>query len=51
MIQLFLILIGLFSNSSPASNNDGNVRHQIQSAVGDTGGDEGHPIPPRIIGG
>ena len=52
MIQLLLVLFGLVSNPSQSSANDGNSTNQIlQSAVRDTGGEDGHPIPPRIIGG
>lgn len=52
MIQLLLVLLGLVSNSSQSKTNYGNSTDQTQqSIVGDTGGDEGHPKPPKIIGG
>jgi hypothetical protein len=57
MLNLFLILLGLISNptSSNTSNcgNDGNTTTAAapQSDPNDTGGETGHPIPPKIIGG
>ncbi|MCD9854836.1 hypothetical protein LUD75_08970 [Epilithonimonas sp. JDS] len=55
MTQLLLILLGLFSNpsSSNTSNcgNDGSAPTIAQPAPGDTGGETGHPTPPKIIGG
>lgn len=54
MIQLLLILLGLVSNPSDvtAKSNNGNTIIQTQQTTAlDTGGEDGHPIPPRIIGG
>lgn len=53
MTQLLLILLGLFSNpSSSGTSNCGNDGGTTTTAVpapnpGDTGGDEGHPKPPK----
>lgn len=58
MIQFLLMLLGLISNpnSSNTSNcgNDGGTTTTTaapQPNPGDTGGDTGHPVPPKIIGG
>ncbi len=55
MIQLLLILLGLVSNpdAGTTSNcgNDGTSAVSTQQNPGGTGGEEGHPVPPKIIGG
>lgn len=53
MVQLLLLLAGLIPNSSDfTANSNGNTTIQTQQAAAkDTGGEDGHPIPPRIIGG
>lgn len=56
MLNLILILLGLISNpNSNTSNcgNDGTTTPYSQPAPtpGDTGGETGHPIPPKIVGG
>jgi len=58
MTQLLLILLGLFSNPSNSNTSDcdgaGTTTASAQQNApdpGDTGGETGHPIPPRIIGG
>ena len=56
MTQLLLILLGLFSNPSSSNTSncggDGTTPGITQpNPVPPTGGDEGHPIPQRIIGG
>jgi len=56
MLNLLLILLGLISNPSNSNtsncgNNDGTTTTVAQPNPGDTGGDTGHPIPPKIIGG
>jgi len=53
MTQLLLLLLGLISNPSQktSAHYENDTNQSQQSLVGDTGGEEGHPIPPRIIGG
>ncbi|GGG52273.1 hypothetical protein [Epilithonimonas arachidiradicis] len=56
MLNLLLILLGLISNPSDynTSNcgNDGNTPTIANpNPAPPTGGDTGHPIPPKIIGG
>ena len=55
MLNFILILLGLISNpNSDTSNcgNDGTTPGIVQpNPTPPTGGDEGHPVPPRIIGG
>ncbi|WP_379969489.1 hypothetical protein [Epilithonimonas sp. UC225_85] len=57
MFNLFLILLGLFSNpshtntSNCGNNGDDPTIVNPNPTPGDTGGDEGHPKPPKIIGG
>lgn len=57
MTQLLLILLGLFSNASSSNpsncGGDGSTPNIVQpnSTTPPTGGDDGHPVPPKIIGG
>ncbi|SDE83256.1 MULTISPECIES: hypothetical protein [Epilithonimonas] len=58
MLQFLLILLGLISNPSSSNNNTSNCGNDgsttptvAQPNPGDTGGEEGHPVPPKIIGG
>jgi len=56
MLNLLLILLGLISNPSDSNTSncggDGNTPAIVNpTPTPPTGGDDGHPIPPRIIGG
>ncbi len=55
MLNLLLILLGLISNPSGTTTsncgNDGNTPGIVNPNPGGTGGDDGHPVPPKIIGG
>jgi len=56
MLQFLLILLGLISNPSDSNTsncgNDGGTTTTVAqpNPAPPTGGDDGHPIPPRIIG-
>lgn len=55
MLQFFLILMGLISqpdsNHTTNCGNNGDTTTVTQQNQADTGGEERHPKPPKIIGG